>query len=208
MNPSIRLSFFAVSLTLIAIASPGQSRAEVITFSAPLVNPVFSRSTLQSDPTLGPFVYRNLTFASCTNDCITPEYGATEDKIDPLQMTAQSDPTLAQNNTGTTTFTLDSVYLQAPVDLQQPDITAVTMTVEGLGGFVPSGLFTFSDASITVDPNGPPTLFAPGWSGLRERCLKGPSRSCRGEGNRQYSARPEGVLDLSGVWGGGTFRSC
>src|SRR5580704_17454438 len=31
-----------------------------------------------------------------------------------------------------------------------------------------------------------------------ERCLKGPSRSCRGEGNRQYSARPEGVLDLSG----------
>src|SRR5580658_8018557 len=38
-----------------------------------------------------------------------------------------------------------------------------------------------------------------------ERCLKGPSRSCRGEGNRQYSARPEGVLDLSGVWGGGTF---
>src|ERR1700691_904515 len=29
-----------------------------------------------------------------------------------------------------------------------------------------------------------------------ERCLKGPSRSCRGEGNRQYSARPEGVLDL------------
>ena len=38
-----------------------------------------------------------------------------------------------------------------------------------------------------------------------ERCLKGPSRSCHGEGNRQYSARPEGVLDLSGVWGGGTF---
>jgi hypothetical protein len=38
-----------------------------------------------------------------------------------------------------------------------------------------------------------------------ERCLKGPSRSCRGEGNRQYSARPEGVLDLSGVAGGGTF---
>ena len=38
-----------------------------------------------------------------------------------------------------------------------------------------------------------------------ERCLKGPSRSCRGEGNRQHSARPEGVLDLSGVLGGGTF---
>jgi hypothetical protein len=38
-----------------------------------------------------------------------------------------------------------------------------------------------------------------------ERCLKGPSRSYRGEGNRQYSARPEGVLDLSGVVGGGTF---
>jgi hypothetical protein len=35
--------------------------------------------------------------------------------------------------------------------------------------------------------------------------LKGPSRSCRGEGNRQHSARPEGVLDLSGVEGGGTF---
>ena len=38
-----------------------------------------------------------------------------------------------------------------------------------------------------------------------ERCLKGPSRSCHGEGNRQHSARPEGVLDLSGVLGGGTF---
>ena len=38
-----------------------------------------------------------------------------------------------------------------------------------------------------------------------ERCLKGPSRSYRGEGNRQHSARPEGVLDLSGVEGGGTF---
>ena len=37
-----------------------------------------------------------------------------------------------------------------------------------------------------------------------ERCLKGPSRSCRGEGNRQQS-RPEGLLDLSGVEGGGTF---
>ena len=38
-----------------------------------------------------------------------------------------------------------------------------------------------------------------------ERCWKGPSRSYRGEGNRQHSARPEGVLDLSGVEGGGTF---
>jgi hypothetical protein len=38
-----------------------------------------------------------------------------------------------------------------------------------------------------------------------ERCLKGPSRSCRGEGNRQHSERPEGMLDLSGVRGGGTF---
>jgi len=37
-----------------------------------------------------------------------------------------------------------------------------------------------------------------------ERCLKGPSRSCRGEGNRQQSG-PEGLLDLSGVEGGGTF---
>jgi hypothetical protein len=37
-----------------------------------------------------------------------------------------------------------------------------------------------------------------------ERCSKGPSRSCRGEGNRQQS-RPEGLLDLSGVRGGGTF---
>jgi len=34
--------------------------------------------------------------------------------------------------------------------------------------------------------------------------LKGPSRSCRGEGNRQQW-RPERLLDLSGVWGGGTF---
>jgi hypothetical protein len=34
--------------------------------------------------------------------------------------------------------------------------------------------------------------------------LKGPSRSCHGEGNRQQS-RPERLLDLSGVWGGGTF---
>ena len=38
-----------------------------------------------------------------------------------------------------------------------------------------------------------------------ERCLKGPSRSCHGEGNRQHSGKPDGVLDLSGVWGGGTF---
>ncbi len=37
-----------------------------------------------------------------------------------------------------------------------------------------------------------------------ERCLKGPSRSCHGEGKRQQS-RPEGLLDLSGVRGGGTF---
>jgi len=38
-----------------------------------------------------------------------------------------------------------------------------------------------------------------------ERCLGGPSRSCRGEGNRQYSAIPDGMLDLSGVSGGGTL---
>jgi len=37
-----------------------------------------------------------------------------------------------------------------------------------------------------------------------ERCLRGPSRSCRGEGNRQHS-RPERMLDLSGVAGGGTL---
>ena len=37
-----------------------------------------------------------------------------------------------------------------------------------------------------------------------ERCLKGPSRSCHGEGNRQQSG-PERLLELSGVWGGGTF---
>ena len=37
-----------------------------------------------------------------------------------------------------------------------------------------------------------------------ERCLKGPSRSYHGEGNRQQS-RPERLLDLSGVEGGGTF---
>src|SRR5271167_4636700 len=38
-----------------------------------------------------------------------------------------------------------------------------------------------------------------------ERCLKGPSRSCHGEGKRQQSAKPDGMLDLSGVEGGGTF---
>jgi hypothetical protein len=37
-----------------------------------------------------------------------------------------------------------------------------------------------------------------------ERCLKGPSRSYRVEGNRQQSS-PERLLDLSGVAGGGTF---
>lgn len=37
-----------------------------------------------------------------------------------------------------------------------------------------------------------------------ERCLGGPSRSCHGEGNRQQS-RPERLLDLSGVEGGGTL---
>src|SRR3984957_17477006 len=38
-----------------------------------------------------------------------------------------------------------------------------------------------------------------------ERCLRGPSRSCRGEGNRQHSGKPDGMLDLSGVSGGGTL---
>jgi hypothetical protein len=38
-----------------------------------------------------------------------------------------------------------------------------------------------------------------------ERCLGGPSRSYHGEGNRQHSARPDGMLDLSGVSGGGTL---
>jgi hypothetical protein len=38
-----------------------------------------------------------------------------------------------------------------------------------------------------------------------ERCLGGPSRSCHGEGNRQHSGIPDGMLDLSGVAGGGTF---
>ena len=37
-----------------------------------------------------------------------------------------------------------------------------------------------------------------------ERRLKGPSRSCHGEGNRQQFG-PEELLDLSGVRGGGTF---
>ena len=38
-----------------------------------------------------------------------------------------------------------------------------------------------------------------------ERRLGGPSRSCHGEGNRQHSAKPDGVLDLLGVSGGGTL---
>ena len=38
-----------------------------------------------------------------------------------------------------------------------------------------------------------------------ERCSRGPSRSCRGEGNRQHSGKPERMLDLSGVSGGGTL---
>jgi hypothetical protein len=37
-----------------------------------------------------------------------------------------------------------------------------------------------------------------------ERCWRGPNRSYRGEGNRQHS-RPERMLDLSGVSGGGTL---
>ena len=37
-----------------------------------------------------------------------------------------------------------------------------------------------------------------------ERCWKGPSRSCHGEGNIQQ-AGPERLLDLSGVMGGGTI---
>ena len=37
-----------------------------------------------------------------------------------------------------------------------------------------------------------------------ERCLKGPSRSCHGEGERQHPG-PERMLDLPGVMGGGTF---
>jgi hypothetical protein len=35
--------------------------------------------------------------------------------------------------------------------------------------------------------------------------LGGPSRSCHGEGNRQRSAGPDGMLDLLGVPGGGTL---
>jgi hypothetical protein len=38
-----------------------------------------------------------------------------------------------------------------------------------------------------------------------ERCLGGPSRSCHGEGNRQHSGKPDGMLALFGVLGGGTF---
>jgi len=38
-----------------------------------------------------------------------------------------------------------------------------------------------------------------------ERCLGGPSRSCHGEGNRQHSRKPERMLDLPGVSGGGTL---
>src|SRR5208282_673942 len=38
-----------------------------------------------------------------------------------------------------------------------------------------------------------------------ERCLKGPSRSCHGEGNRQQSG-PERLLDLSGVWAVARFQ--
>ena len=37
-----------------------------------------------------------------------------------------------------------------------------------------------------------------------ERCLGGPSRSCHGEGNRQYPG-PKRILDLPGVSGGGTL---
>ena len=38
-----------------------------------------------------------------------------------------------------------------------------------------------------------------------ERCLGGPSRSYHGEGNRQHAAKPDGMLDLLGVVGGGTL---
>ena len=37
-----------------------------------------------------------------------------------------------------------------------------------------------------------------------ERCSRGPSRSCHGEGSRQHPG-PEGMLDLFGVSGGGTL---
>ena len=38
-----------------------------------------------------------------------------------------------------------------------------------------------------------------------ERCWGGPSRSYHGEGNRQHSAKPDGMLELPGVAGGGTL---
>jgi hypothetical protein len=38
-----------------------------------------------------------------------------------------------------------------------------------------------------------------------ERCLEGPSRSYHGEGNRQHSGIADGMLDLSGMAGGGTL---
>jgi hypothetical protein len=38
-----------------------------------------------------------------------------------------------------------------------------------------------------------------------ERCLRGPSRSCHGEGNIQRPARPDGKLGFFGVEGGGTL---
>src|SRR5580704_10899833 len=38
-----------------------------------------------------------------------------------------------------------------------------------------------------------------------ERCSGGPSRSYHGEGNRQHSAKPDGMVDLPGVSGGGTL---
>src|ERR1035438_988932 len=34
-----------------------------------------------------------------------------------------------------------------------------------------------------------------------ERCLGGPSHACHGEGNRQHSVKPDGMLDLLGVSG-------
>src|SRR5580698_11560315 len=38
-----------------------------------------------------------------------------------------------------------------------------------------------------------------------ERRLGGPSRSCHGEGNRQHSAKPDGMLEYPGVSDGGTM---
>ena len=38
-----------------------------------------------------------------------------------------------------------------------------------------------------------------------ERCLGGPSHACHGEGNRQHSVKPDGMLDLLGLSGGGTL---